>query len=195
MKEFRVQIRIKNNLLQQRREELGLTQHEIAKQIPMSYHLYNALECMREKPFNKKSKWREVAIRLAAFFGLLPEDIWPGEVCAVEKTKAERCVDSETMRALVGNCSYNSSQNPERLLMAKERKEAVNEALETLTEREQEIIRRRCEESQSYRETGRGMNYYGNAKDISGSRVMQIEAKAIRKLRHPSRSNKLREVL
>lgn len=70
--------------------------------------------------------------------------------------------------------------------------EATNEVLEGLTERESKVLRMRF---------GIGMNTdhtleeVGKQFDVTRERIRQIEAKALRKLRHPSRSDKLRSFL
>lgn len=56
----------------------------------------------------------------------------------------------------------------------------IEQALATLSEREARILRWRFVEKKTLQETGK-------EEDVSRERVRQIEAKAIRKLRHPSR--------
>jgi RNA polymerase sigma factor (sigma-70 family) len=58
--------------------------------------------------------------------------------------------------------------------------EGVRFAISTLLEREQTVIHLRFEEQRRFREVGEAL-------DISASRAQQICAKALRKLRHPSR--------
>lgn len=68
----------------------------------------------------------------------------------------------------------------------------VEKALETLTPREAEIIRLRFGLSGGYPRT---LEEVGAIFNITRERVRQIEMKAIRKLRHPTRSKSLREYL
>ena len=71
-------------------------------------------------------------------------------------------------------------------------KHATGEILETLTQREAKVLRMRF---------GIGMNTdhtleeVGKQFDVTRERIRQIEAKALRKLRHPSRSEHLRSFL
>ena len=68
-------------------------------------------------------------------------------------------------------------------------KDTIHKVLETLDMREKEVIRLRFGindgQSRTLEEVGR---YFG----VTRERVRQIEAKALRKLRHPTRNTKLR---
>lgn len=70
------------------------------------------------------------------------------------------------------------------------RQQEVEKALETLSDREAEIIRLRFGIGTGYPRT---LEELGRIFSVTRERVRQIEAKAIRKLRHPSRSRFLRE--
>ncbi len=72
------------------------------------------------------------------------------------------------------------------------RQKEVERALVTLSEREAEIIRLRFGIGTGYPRT---LEELGRIFNVTRERVRQIEAKAIRKLRHPSRSRLLREYL
>jgi len=68
-------------------------------------------------------------------------------------------------------------------------KKQMDEVLSTLTQRETRVIRLRfgLEDGRS-----RTLEEVGKEFDVTRERIRQIEAKAIRKLRHPNRSNKLK---
>jgi RNA polymerase primary sigma factor len=70
--------------------------------------------------------------------------------------------------------------------------EAVEEALGELSEREQDIIRRRygLHDGQT-----RTLEEVGKEFGVTRERIRQIEAKTLAKLRHPQRSQKLKEFL
>ncbi len=71
-------------------------------------------------------------------------------------------------------------------------KEQIEEVLSTLTSREQRVLQLRFGledgRSRTLEEVGRKFN-------VTRERIRQIEAKALRKLRHPSRSRKLKDYL
>ena len=71
-------------------------------------------------------------------------------------------------------------------------KEQLDEVLDTLTEREQKVLRLRVGMNDG---RARTLEEVGREFDVTRERIRQIEAKALRKLRHPSRSRKLRDYL
>jgi len=71
-------------------------------------------------------------------------------------------------------------------------KEQLGEVLDTLTDREQKVLRLRFGMNDGRERT---LEEVGKEFDVTRERIRQIEAKALRKLRHPSRSRKLRDYL
>ena len=71
-------------------------------------------------------------------------------------------------------------------------KEQLDEVLDTLTEREQKVLRLRFGMDDG---RARTLEEVGKEFDVTRERIRQIEAKALRKLRHPNRSRKLRDYL
>lgn len=71
-------------------------------------------------------------------------------------------------------------------------REQLLEVLETLTEREQKVIRLRFGLDDG---RARTLEEVGKQFNVTRERIRQIEAKALRKLRHPSRSRKLKDYL
>ena len=71
-------------------------------------------------------------------------------------------------------------------------KEQLGEVLKTLTPREEKVLRLRfgLEDGRS-----RTLEEVGKEFNVTRERIRQIEAKALRKLRHPSRSKKLKDFL
>ena len=71
-------------------------------------------------------------------------------------------------------------------------KEQLSEVLNTLTPREEKVLRLRfgIEDGRT-----RTLEEVGKEFNVTRERIRQIEAKALRKLRHPSRSKKLRDFL
>ena len=71
-------------------------------------------------------------------------------------------------------------------------KEQLMEVLNTLTEREEKVLRLRFGLDDG---RARTLEEVGKEFNVTRERIRQIEAKALRKLRHPSRSKKLKDYL
>ncbi len=71
-------------------------------------------------------------------------------------------------------------------------KDQLNEVLNTLTEREKEVLKLRFGLKDG---KARTLEEVGSQFEVTRERIRQIEAKALRKLRHPSRSKKLKDYL
>ena len=71
-------------------------------------------------------------------------------------------------------------------------REQLEDTLETLTQREQKVLRLRFGLDDGQMRT---LEDVGHEFNVTRERIRQIEAKALRKLRHPSRSKKLKDYL
>ena len=71
-------------------------------------------------------------------------------------------------------------------------KEQLNEVMQTLTPREAKVLRLRFGLDDG---KARTLEEVGKEFDVTRERIRQIEAKALRKLRHPSRSKKLKDYM
>ena len=73
-----------------------------------------------------------------------------------------------------------------------EMKDVINDLLESLTPREAEVIKYRFALDDHEELT---LKAVGDIFNVSGGRIFAIESKALRKLRHPTRSSHLKEYL
>ena len=71
-------------------------------------------------------------------------------------------------------------------------KKQLNEVLSTLTPREEKVLRLRFGLDDGKTRT---LEDVGKEFNVTRERIRQIEAKALRKLRHPSRSKRLKDYL
>jgi RNA polymerase primary sigma factor len=81
-----------------------------------------------------------------------------------------------------------SAENPSEMTAYSMLRERLHEVLNTLTERERQVLDHRFGLTDGYSRT---LEEVGKQFNVTRERIRQIEAKALRKLRHPTRLRKL----
>lgn len=103
-----------------------------------------------------------------------------------------------SMQAAVGDSSEacfgdfiedNSAENPSVMTGSGLLKEKLNQVMGSLNERERRIVEMRFGLVDGYERT---LEELGKQYKVTRERIRQIEAKALRKLRHPTRASKLK---
>ena len=207
-KPIRMIVKLVNNQLRERREELGLSQEQLADRIGIHLHQYGGLECMRDKPIRGDGKWTRAALEIAEYFGVAVEDLFPGVVLAVAHNTVERKLDEFEVGALLESYSDRAALGPEAMLLeaseAERRNAAVVSAVRSLTPREAKILTDRfglegAKIRKGYTNPDGTVSREHTLDEIaakeqrSARRIRGIEATALRKLRHPARAKALRE--
>ncbi len=129
-----------------------------------------------------------------------PEEISEAMRMEVEKVRgilkiAQEAISLETPIGDEGDSSFGdfiedkSIESPINAAAFTVFQEKLEEVLKTLTEREEKVLRLRFGLGDGYPRT---LEEVGSVFNVTRERVRQIEAKAIRKLRHPTRSRKLK---
>ena len=108
---------------------------------------------------------------------------------AVEPISLETPIGEEEDNHIGDFLEDKSLANPSESVMAGSLAEQMRKGLATLTPREEKVLRMRFGVAESSDHT---LEEVGQNFGVTRERIRQIEAKALRKLRHPSRSKKLR---
>lgn len=192
-KPFRVEMRLKNNALIEAREQTGLNLSQFAEHVGLHPGDYSGLETMRISPLRTRKltggrvilDWSKVALRVADALGLSPDLLWPHEVRNV--AGAGRATVKLDTPEVVQLLSVTQEHGDDRHLLPG----AVEEVLTTLTPKEQAVLRLRFG-LEGADEAGSTLDGIAEGFGVSRERIRQIEARALRKLRHPSRAKILR---
>jgi RNA polymerase primary sigma factor len=132
-----------------------------------------------------------------------PEEIAASMKLPIEKVRgiikiAQHPISLETPIGDEGDTSFGdfiedrSAVSPANATAYAMLKEQMDEVLETLTEREQKVLTLRFGIGDGYPRT---LEEVGKIFNVTRERVRQIEAKALKKLRHPIRAKKLKNFL
>ena len=129
---------------------------------------------------------------LAASMGMAPEKIREIYKISQDPVSLETPIGEEDDSHLGDFVPDERNMSPEEYATNELLKDEISEVLLTLTEREEKVIRLRfgLEDGKS-----RTLEEVGQMFGVTRERIRQIEAKALRKLRHPSRSRKLKDYM
>ena len=181
--EYLVKVTIRNNLILRRMKQLGIkSQSELAKRSGLSQITVSELIRMKRRPVHVISgEWLDVAFALSSALQAEPEELWTQTQrgMALESNSREVGMSEEAVMQLA------SGDDLERRVLSSK---VLNEAMETLTPRERDVLQRRFFKEETCAAIAED---YGTG----SQRINQIEHKALRKLKHPSHSRVLRSFI
>jgi RNA polymerase primary sigma factor len=122
--------------------------------------------------------------------GITPEKVQNIQRIAKEPISLEAHVGEEEDSSLGDFISDPNALTPHEYMLQEMVKQTLDEVLETLTDREEKVLRMRFGLLDGRTRT---LEEVGKEFGVTRERIRQIEAKALRKLRHPSRSKKLKD--
>lgn len=185
----RIKVRFKNEHFRSARIEAGFaTQTDLYRATGINKNTLNQWENFRNYPRTKTMEQR-----LERATGALIEDMFPQAYKdAVDRKLGRPLEQVMTLKELPEWAGPRMLPMPTEMLDAKEMREAVEHALATLTQREADVLKMRFGIPDGNEHT---LEEVGVKWDVSRNRIRQIQEKALRKLKHPSRGRRMREFL
>lgn len=191
-KDILVEVKVRNNRIVSRMRRKGVPSvSELCRQMGMTTRQTEMGLLINMKTAARKDdgEWVPLAIKLADFFQCMPEDLFsdPQQYLKLEKNRGEAEVTFAEIQYLTSR--VNEPVTPEIALQAQQLRAAVGKALSSLTPREERVLRMRYGF-----ESGEPISCEVVAEQfqVSAARIAQIEAEALRKLKHPSRTRRIR---
>jgi RNA polymerase sigma factor (sigma-70 family) len=192
---------IKNGLLWDAVKKFGGSQKALADFLGVASGELSAWLKLKQVPslaYRRTARsrdWDTIERKLFDLTNHLLDEIFPQELLGSEflksKKKWEHSVEIPTVSLLEAPKEFLTLPPvQEDIVMTKELERDVAKAIATLTPREENLIRRRFGLGGEDEET---INEIGHDFAVSPSRIRQIEAKALLKLRCPERSRPLRD--
>ncbi len=129
---------------------------------------------------------------IAEKMGITEEKVIEIQKIAQDPVSLEKPIGEEDDSHLGDFIEDNTSASPAEKAETRMLKEHLLEVLSTLTPRENEVIRKRYGLDDSRPKT---LEEVGREFNVTRERIRQIEAKALRKLRHPNRTKKLKDYI
>jgi lambda repressor-like predicted transcriptional regulator len=195
MKDFELQLRIRNNRIKERRTELGLTIAEASRRAGVKANEWCSLETMRDSPLGRRPgfiaagtvravSWRKAALAVASFLGVEPEELWPDSVLAVKKTCVATQVDAATMLVMADAATPRSLPGPDDLLAHKEEWVLLHSMLKSLDERSRQVVLGRMQ--------GETFDDIGASIGVCGQQAQNVHDEAVRDLQQINKANEMR---
>lgn len=197
--EYRIKVTVRNNLILNAIENAGhKSVAAFCRHVGIGITAMTEIIGMRKPPLNSNGEFSTLAKLLMEELCALPTDLWTSEqlTLKLKRNSAQRDVSSEGMRAALGMHAEEllelmKPDAPDEAVLKHEMVSVVEEQLASLSPRSVLVLRMRygigCEEH-TYEKIGEKF-------DLTKERIRQIEAKALRHLKHPSRSDPLRQLL
>lgn len=181
--EYLVKVTIRNNLILRQMKKLGIkTQTELAKRAGLPPTTVGNLIGMKRRPLHALSgEWLDTAFALSAALHMEPEELW------TEKQRG-MALDSNSREVSMSEDAVMQLASGDKLEHNVIASKLVADALTTLKPRERDVIQARFFDGDTLEEIG---NQQGVTREV----IRQVEARALRKLKHPSRSRPLRRLI
>jgi hypothetical protein len=198
VKEYRLDLKIRNNLILRLIEAAGFkTVGGFCRHHRFCAADVGALVNCRQNPLlsrnsshGKAGEWCKAARDLAGALGVTPWDLFTADQVLHQLPMNKGSIElSEGDVALLASGGFVSALPSGDAEARADLDLAIEGVLRTLTPREAEVIRRR------FGLDGKGGQFLddvGRAFNLTRERIRQIESKALRKLRHPTRAKILK---
>lgn len=191
MKEFEVTIKVRNNLLIQRREELGLSSVRFAEAVGIRYEMYCSLESMRLDPIGARG-WRPAVLKIAEYHGVGPDELFPPSICAVKNPTVVRQISSEQIHTFLSEYQQRAALPPDVEVEIQDERACLDRALKKLSLRERKIIALLHGLNGEMCQTAEEVAVrFG----VTSARIRQLEIRALRKIRYFPRFKELQEFI
>lgn len=202
-KDIRIELKLRNNLILTRMEEMGYTSvADFCRKTGLTNQsVVGGLINMKTSPLRKGSDprelaWTKPAMDIATALASEPEEVFSEILRRARvdrKTKLHMEVSFSDLRQLAKSRMPRelTTGSPEDALIAREFEAALDKALSTLPSREEKVLRYRygLEDGEEHTLKDTGLVIGG----VKQERARQLENRAFRKMRHPSRARPVRD--
>lgn len=189
MNDYRIEIKVKNaNILRLMKIHGIESIAELCRRAKVSQSIVGSILNLKETPLRKDGKWRPTIISISKVLNIPPEILFSEEqLKPLARNTGYKDVGFDEILQLTDNEAYGD--DPSLLLEDKDMVRVLSQAMSTLEPREQEVLTLRFGlEGETYT-----LEQIAKKMEVCRERIHQIEAKALRKMRHPHKSNSLRE--
>lgn len=186
VKEFRVEFRIKNNLLYRAIEAAGFdSASAFGRHCNISPTTVGHFLNLKVAPIAASGDWRYAVLAMATALKCLPDNLFPADYMrqTIKQNRVAQEYSAEEINEVM-EIAQIAQATPEALMIRGDARGVLDAALGSLTSRERFVLTIRMGLDGGKEHT---LEDVAQKIGTSRERIRQIEAKAIRKLKHPSR--------
>jgi RNA polymerase sigma factor (sigma-70 family) len=197
MEEYRIDIKVRNNVIISKIESAGYKSvgefcrlNQIMKYVS---RLGNII-AMKSSPLSHDGNFKPCITKAADLLGCDPIDLFTDtQLNTILKTNKRSLQINEAEVKFMLESSESRNKMLEVLVEEEQRNKKIDEALSLLTPRQRLVIEMRM--GMGEYTTPLTLDECGNILGVGRERIRQIEAKSLRKLRHPLRSERLSDFI
>lgn len=182
MKNLRVEAKVRNNILYHLIYDNYKNVSDFSKKTNLTQFRVGELLNLKYNPFKKNGEYISMCIKIAEHFKMLPEDIFPASIYGIESLSFVKEFSFSQIDS-VNPMLLSYQDNLAEQIDLKQFENDVKNVLKTIPKKEADVIKLRHGfegEKQTYKSIGLCLG-------VTGETVRQIEAKGLRRLRHPTR--------
>jgi RNA polymerase primary sigma factor len=194
MEEYRIDMKVRNNLILTKIEQYGYkSPYDFCYRENFSYVYLLRFLNMKISIFDTKGRIRPIINRLCEKLNCIPEELF-----SASQMEASLKDNKKTVKVCEAEARFMLEQSNNQLLLEKhydneKRDSLIEKTLNALTPRHKKIIEMRLGLGDFDRE--HTLEEVAQAIGVTRETVRQMEAKAYRIMRHPSKADKLKEFL
>lgn len=185
--EYRIEIKVRNNWLLKQIESRGYRSvYDFCVKNKLSLNMVSRYASLKVAPIGANGEWKPSFIKIAKALKCEPRDICPPQHLeqALKKNTAKLEVGVKDLALFI-----EQATTPEVYLEYDDTARLISESLKTLPPKEERVLRLRYGLMPDGQE--RTLREVGEMFGVGGQRIRQIEARALRRLKHPRHSRLL----
>jgi transcriptional regulator with XRE-family HTH domain len=189
MKDYHYKFRVQNGRLRETIDARYSSIAEMCRKANLNPTTVGNYLNFRTSPMKDSGEWKASALNLASAIGIPAEDLWPDNL----KGKMEKnTIEGFASNAALINQEYDQFKltdgQPLDLPDTPDTGEILEKMMASLTPREANVLKLRFYQDMTLEEISK-------IEKVSRARIQQIETKALRKMRHPTRIRRLHGLL
>ena len=191
--DYEMTIRIRNGRIMAAMRRAGIkSQRELARLAGAGVQRLNGIINMRHPALLTNGAWAPAVLAISNVLGCTPDSLFTErqKTRVLATNKVVRPISEAEVDSIL---AARDGPSPEEVVFAEDRRRLIEAALSTIPPRNAEVIRRRFGLVPGTEP--RTLDDVANEMQVTREGVRQIETKSLRLLKHPSRSDPLKDAL